>query len=108
MQNDIFNKAVLRKASLTNILATPTVRKMAKELQISLDDIQGTGKDGRILEEDLLIFKSSKSSLSKSSRSNSRIPPLSPIFAKQSSKSHSNPVSSSSNLKTIPLIINYL
>ncbi|CAF4323801.1 unnamed protein product, partial [Adineta steineri] len=97
MQNDIFNKAVLRKASLTNILATPTVRKMAKELQISLDDIQGTGKDGRILEEDLLIFKSSKSS-----RSNSRIPPLSPIFAKQSSKSHSNPVSSSSNLKTTP------
>ncbi|CAF3939968.1 unnamed protein product [Adineta steineri] len=102
IQNDIFNKAVLRKASLTNILATPTVRKMAKELQISLDDIQGTGKDGRILEEDLLIFKSSKSSLSKSSRSNSRIPPLSPIFAKQSSKSHSNPVSSSSNLKTTP------
>ncbi len=34
MPEDIFDKPVLRKASLTNILATPTIRQMAKELQV--------------------------------------------------------------------------
>ncbi|CAF4605432.1 unnamed protein product, partial [Rotaria magnacalcarata] len=38
---------------------------MAKELQISLSDIQGTGKDGRILKEDIIRFKSVKSTPSK-------------------------------------------
>jgi len=47
--------------SAANILATPAVRRMAKDLQISLNDVQGSGKDGRILKEDLLNFKAAAS-----------------------------------------------
>lgn len=39
MSDEIFDKAVLRKASLANILATPTVRKMAKELQVNIENM---------------------------------------------------------------------
>ncbi len=35
MSEDTFDNTVLRKASLANILATPTVRQMAKELQVN-------------------------------------------------------------------------
>ncbi|UJR10812.1 hypothetical protein I4U23_014999 [Adineta vaga] len=49
------------KNSLSNLLATPAVRRMAKDLQISLNDVQGSGKDGRILKEDLLNHKSEAS-----------------------------------------------
>ncbi|CAF0723419.1 unnamed protein product [Didymodactylos carnosus] len=42
------------------VLATPAVRRLAKDLQISLNDIQGTGKDGRISKEDILNFDKTK------------------------------------------------
>ncbi|CAF1093368.1 unnamed protein product [Adineta steineri] len=51
----------LNKISSPDILATPAVRRMAKDLQISLNDVQGSGKDGRILKEDLLNHKSAAS-----------------------------------------------
>lgn len=35
------------------VLATPPIRKLAKELGISLDHIKGTGKEGRVTLEDL-------------------------------------------------------
>lgn len=34
-------------------LATPVVRKLAKDLGISIDQVKGTGKDGRVVAEDL-------------------------------------------------------
>ncbi|KAK6178680.1 hypothetical protein SNE40_011207 [Patella caerulea] len=39
----------------SKVLATPAVRRLAMENTIDLGDIQGTGKDGRILKEDILI-----------------------------------------------------
>ncbi|RKP20574.1 dihydrolipoamide branched chain transacylase E2 [Rozella allomycis CSF55] len=40
------------------ILATPAVRRIAKENSIDLSKIKGTGKDGRIMKEDVLMLAS--------------------------------------------------
>lgn len=37
-------------------LATPSVRQLLKELNVAITDVNGTGKDGRILKEDVQIF----------------------------------------------------
>ncbi|KAK7427711.1 hypothetical protein QQZ08_005817 [Neonectria magnoliae] len=37
-------------------VATPAVRHLSKELQIDIMDIDGTGKDGRVLKEDIYKF----------------------------------------------------
>ncbi|KAH8737046.1 2-oxoacid dehydrogenase acyltransferase [Ilyonectria robusta] len=37
-------------------LATPAVRHLSKELKIDIMDIDGTGKDGRVLKEDIYKF----------------------------------------------------
>ncbi|XP_069954889.1 lipoamide acyltransferase component of branched-chain alpha-keto acid dehydrogenase complex, mitochondrial isoform X2 [Cherax quadricarinatus] len=44
------------------ILTTPAVRRIAMEYKIDLYDVQGTGKDGRILKEDLLQYIERKKS----------------------------------------------
>ncbi|WP_114418263.1 2-oxo acid dehydrogenase subunit E2 [Marinospirillum perlucidum] len=38
-------------------LATPAVRRIARELELDLSQIQGSGKDGRVLKEDLLPYQ---------------------------------------------------
>lgn len=67
-----------RTSSANNVLATPAVRRLAKELQISLNDVQGTGKDGRILKEDLINLKSEVTK----EKSSPSVAPPSPITAK--------------------------
>lgn len=37
-------------------LATPSVRELLKELNVAITEVTGTGKDGRILKEDVQIF----------------------------------------------------
>ncbi|CAH0017176.1 unnamed protein product [Clonostachys rhizophaga] len=37
-------------------LATPAVRHLSKELKVDINDIYGTGKDGRVLKEDIYKF----------------------------------------------------
>ena len=38
------------------VLATPAIRKMAVENEVDLNTITGSGKEGRILEEDILKY----------------------------------------------------
>lgn len=42
-------------------LATPAVRRLASEHGLNITEIQGTGKDGRVLKEDILVFLNSAS-----------------------------------------------
>ena len=48
------------KASVTNkkhaALATPAVRGLLKELKVDITDVTGTGKDGRVMKEDVHNF----------------------------------------------------
>jgi len=43
-------------ADSTKVLTTPAVRKMAREHQLDLGTIPGSGKQGRVLKEDVLSF----------------------------------------------------
>ncbi|XP_050219917.1 lipoamide acyltransferase component of branched-chain alpha-keto acid dehydrogenase complex, mitochondrial isoform X2 [Mercurialis annua] len=46
----------LEKSQTGGVLSTPAVRHLAKEYGINLNDISGTGEDGRILKEDILNY----------------------------------------------------
>lgn len=48
-------------------LATPAVRHICKELGVTIEEVIGTGKDGRVLKEDVTRFASSSSANSRSS-----------------------------------------
>ncbi|VAH41453.1 unnamed protein product [Triticum turgidum subsp. durum] len=41
-------------------LSTPAVRHLVKQYGLNIDDIQGTGKDGRVLKEDVLNYAARK------------------------------------------------
>jgi pyruvate/2-oxoglutarate dehydrogenase complex dihydrolipoamide acyltransferase (E2) component len=43
-------------ASMTKVLTTPAVRRIAMENSVDLTKVHGTGPDGRILKEDMLKF----------------------------------------------------
>jgi 2-oxoisovalerate dehydrogenase E2 component (dihydrolipoyl transacylase) len=42
------------------VLATPSVRRIAREMKVALAQIKGTGRDGRIMKEDILSFVQGK------------------------------------------------
>ncbi|KAL2865465.1 putative 2-oxo acid dehydrogenases acyltransferase [Aspergillus lucknowensis] len=43
-------------------LATPAVRGLLKTLNVNIEDVQGTGKDGRVLKEDVQRYVAARSS----------------------------------------------
>ncbi|MBF7072778.1 dihydrolipoyllysine-residue acetyltransferase [Glaciecola sp. MH2013] len=47
----------------TKVLASPAVRRVAREHKITISDVKGSGKKGRVLKEDIEAFVNSKSSL---------------------------------------------
>jgi 2-oxoisovalerate dehydrogenase E2 component (dihydrolipoyl transacylase) len=53
--------AAIDSPSNAQVLATPAVRRVARENMIDLEKVKGTGKGGRILKEDVLNFKSVES-----------------------------------------------
>ena len=68
-------------------LATPAVRHLIKELNLNITDVTGTGKDGRVLKEDVTRFASAKKdtqpdsqpSLTYEPRAEDKSIPLTPI-----------------------------
>ena len=52
-------------------LATPAVRHLVKDLKVDIEDVDGTGKDGRVLKEDVHRFVSQQLQQSMSSSSQS-------------------------------------
>ncbi|KAL7925072.1 2-oxoacid dehydrogenases acyltransferase domain-containing protein [Trichoderma austrokoningii] len=68
-------------------LATPAVRHLSKELKIDIWDIDGTGKDGRVLKEDIYKFVQQRDASAQQPASSSQQQPfgLAPLPSSQSS-----------------------
>lgn len=50
----------LKKTSIGGVLSTPAVRILAKQYGIDIGDIHGSGKDGRVIREDVLKYAADK------------------------------------------------
>ncbi|KAF6173810.1 hypothetical protein GIB67_003811 [Kingdonia uniflora] len=46
--------------TVRGILSTPAVRHLAKQYSVNINDIVGTGKDGKVLKEDVLTYVTNK------------------------------------------------
>ncbi|GFY85124.1 2-oxoacid dehydrogenases acyltransferase family protein [Actinidia rufa] len=60
ISNSNNKSSLLKKASIGGILSTPAVRNLAKQYGIDISDVNGSGKDGRVLREDVLKYAANK------------------------------------------------
>ncbi|XP_073309093.1 lipoamide acyltransferase component of branched-chain alpha-keto acid dehydrogenase complex, mitochondrial [Primulina huaijiensis] len=65
--NELDDDSLLKKEKIYGVLSTPAVRSFAKQLGLTIEDILGTGHDGRILKEDILNYAARKGILKESS-----------------------------------------
>jgi len=64
------------------VLATPAVRRIAMEYGVQLVDIKGSGKEGRVLKEDILAFVNQKTPVAQTAPApQPPTPPPSPVLA---------------------------
>ena len=54
--NSCIQASVANENKSSGILCTPAVRNLAKQHGINVNDIKGSGIDGRILKEDILSY----------------------------------------------------
>ncbi|KAH9607336.1 hypothetical protein KSS87_005901 [Heliosperma pusillum] len=60
-QGDIISDpSVIHEKTFSGALCTPSVRNLARELGIDVNNIKGKGKDGRVLKEDVLNYVGGK------------------------------------------------
>ncbi|RAL21335.1 dihydrolipoamide acetyltransferase family protein [Thermoflavimicrobium daqui] len=67
----IQDKISPKKEKRKRVLATPSTRRLARELKVDLSEVKGTGENGRILEEDIRSFLEERSALKEEVRINS-------------------------------------
>ncbi|MCB0415517.1 MAG: 2-oxo acid dehydrogenase subunit E2, partial [Bdellovibrionales bacterium] len=58
------SQEVFPPVAAVHVLATPSTRKLAREMQVDINQISGTGLAGRVTREDLMGFKGSTSTSS--------------------------------------------
>ncbi|GMJ14096.1 DARK INDUCIBLE 3 [Hibiscus trionum] len=61
LENEKHLDTKLNKDCTGGVLSTPAVRSLAKEHGININDVQGSGKDGRVLKEDVLKYAAHRS-----------------------------------------------
>lgn len=68
-------------AAKANLIATPAVRQLLKQYNISISDVPGTGKGGRVMKEDVerYIYSSRQEPRSATSVTSSESPTSSPV-----------------------------
>ncbi|KAL3626539.1 Bce2p [Castilleja foliolosa] len=55
-----------KKANIGGVVCTPAVRNFAKQLGVDIENVPGTGKDGRVLKEDVSSYASNEGILKES------------------------------------------
>ncbi|XP_078435800.1 2-oxoacid dehydrogenases acyltransferase family protein [Wolffia australiana] len=67
-EGELTNASLLNKESYRGVNSTPAVRHLAKHYGLDINDIKGTGKNGRILKEDVINFAIGRGALPESSK----------------------------------------